>query len=76
VKAVWKGLLDNGTITDLNEGVVSQFGERFVNECKQDTGVLNICGHSSWILQIFGDGNMSWIEVWQCTASKVHAGRE
>jgi hypothetical protein len=34
VKAMWKGLLDNGTITDLNEGVVSQFGQQFVNECK------------------------------------------
>jgi hypothetical protein len=34
VKAVWKGLLDDGTVTNLNEGVVSQFGERFVNECK------------------------------------------
>jgi hypothetical protein len=34
VKAMWKGLLDNGTITDLNEGVVSQFGQWLVNECK------------------------------------------
>ena len=34
VKAMWKGLLDDGTITLLNEGVVSQFGQRFVNECK------------------------------------------
>jgi hypothetical protein len=34
VKAMWKGLLDDGTITDLNEGVLSQFGQRFVNECK------------------------------------------
>ena len=25
---------DDGTITDLNEGVVSQFGQQFVNECK------------------------------------------
>jgi hypothetical protein len=34
VKALWKGLLDDGTITNLNEGVVSQFGQQFVNECK------------------------------------------
>ena len=34
VKTMWKGLLDDGTITDLNEGVVSQFGQWFVNECK------------------------------------------
>jgi hypothetical protein len=34
VKAVWKGLLDYGTITNLNEGVVSQYGKQFVNECK------------------------------------------
>jgi hypothetical protein len=34
VKAVWKGLLDDGTITDLNEGVISQFGQQFMNECK------------------------------------------
>jgi hypothetical protein len=35
VKAMcWKGLLDDGTITNLNEGVISQFGQCFVNECK------------------------------------------
>jgi hypothetical protein len=34
VKAMWKGLVDDGTITDLNEGVVSQFGQLFVNEWK------------------------------------------
>jgi hypothetical protein len=34
VKGVWKGLLDDGAISNLNEGVVTQFGQRFVNECK------------------------------------------
>jgi hypothetical protein len=35
VKAVWKGLLNDGTITNLNKGVISQFDQRsFVNECK------------------------------------------
>jgi hypothetical protein len=34
VKAVWKRLLDDGTITNLNEGVVSQFDQRCMNKCK------------------------------------------
>jgi hypothetical protein len=34
VKPLWKGLLDDGTLTNLNEGVISQFGQWFMNECK------------------------------------------
>jgi hypothetical protein len=31
---MWKGQLEDGTVIDLNEGVLSQFGDRFLEECK------------------------------------------
>jgi hypothetical protein len=34
VKEMWKGQLEDGTVIDLNEWVLSQFGDHFLEECK------------------------------------------